>query len=615
MPGRMTERQPKIRGLDTVRASLVASASALLGVGASLITPVYAQEVVQALPPRESADLSAALRRLAARPTDLEALLSAGNASLVLHDASAAAGFFARAAAVAPADQRVILGQARVALEQRRPVDALAGFARAEQAGVRPLDMAADRGLAHDLVGDNARAQELYRSVLAAGDDSEVRRRLALSLAITGNRPEFERTLYPMLRDEDRSAYRTRAFGLAILGLTDDAVGIADAMMPTDLALRMAPYLRYMPRLTKAQQAAAGNLGAFPAATEIGRDSADIANYASAGARIAARADTSLTPAGAALGPRDTQAARPASGASGSASPGAAARVATPLSGARPASLPGPASASARASGPAIAPTPAPAVRVAQAELPPARAVVAPAVTRPPSPAPSPAPAPAPAPAPSSASAPSSVQPDRASAPSPGLPPVPAAVVASASPASGPPPASATAAVDAPAEDRISLAEAFAEFGAPSTAAAAAPAPDAVDVVKLASARRAEEARERKEADARARAKREADAKAAKAKAEKAAKDAEPSRRWLQIGVGRNTAAFAFDWKRLVKQAGATLSGKGPWAVKYGASNRMLAGPYPSEAAARAALKALKDKGIDALPYTSAEGEKVTKAD
>ena len=116
-------------------------------------------------------------------------------------------------------------------------------------------------------------------------------------------------------------------------------------------------------------------------------------------------------------------------------------------------------------------------------------------------------------------------------------------------------------------------------------------------------------------AEAAEKAKAEAEAKAAKAKAEKAAKDAEPSRRWLQIGVGRNTAAFAFDWKRLVKQAGATLSGKGPWAVKYGASNRMLAGPYPSEAAARAALKALKDKGIDALPYTSAEGEKVTKAD
>ena len=129
----------------------------------------------------------------------------------------------------------------------------------------------------------------LYRSILAVGDSAEVRRRFALSLAITGNRSEFERMLYPLLRDEDRAAFRTRAFGLAILGLSDDAVEIADAMMSTDLALRMAPYLRYMPRLTKAQQAAAGNLGAFPAATEIGRDPPEIAGYAAAGARIAAR--------------------------------------------------------------------------------------------------------------------------------------------------------------------------------------------------------------------------------------------------------------------------------------------------------------------------------------
>ncbi|HEU4821068.1 MAG TPA: tetratricopeptide repeat protein, partial [Qipengyuania sp.] len=237
-----------------------------LTVGCASFAPLRAQEVVQALPPREAAELNAALRRLAARPTDLDALVSAGEASLVLNDAGAASGFFARAAAVAPTDRRVLLGQARVALAQQRPVAALQGFAQAEKAGVRSLEMAADRALAYDLVGDNAAAQALYRSVLAADDDnSEVRRRLALSLAISGNRSEFERVLYPMLRDEDRAAYRTRAFGLAVLGRPDDAVAIADAMMPTDLALRMAPYLRYMPRLTKAQQAAAGNLGAFPA--------------------------------------------------------------------------------------------------------------------------------------------------------------------------------------------------------------------------------------------------------------------------------------------------------------------------------------------------------------
>lgn len=82
---------------------------------------------------------------------------------------------------------------------------------------------------------------------------------------------------------------------------------------------------------------------------------------------------------------------------------------------------------------------------------------------------------------------------------------------------------------------------------------------------------------------------------------------------WIQLGVGRNTAAFAFDWKKLARQAGGVLDGKGPWAARYGATNRMLAGPFPSDAAAKAAIKRLKDKDIDALPFSSDEGEKVTK--
>ena len=40
----------------------------------------------------------------------------------------------------------------------------------------------------------------------------------------------------------------------------------------------------------------------------------------------------------------------------------------------------------------------------------------------------------------------------------------------------------------------------------------------------------------------------------------------------------------------------------------------MLAGPYTTDAAAKAALKRLKGKGIDALAYDSAEGEKIAKA-
>ncbi len=563
-------------------ALLLAGVSVLGGAalgGAAVLVPAVpsaAQEVVQALPPREAAELNAAMRRLSARPTDLEALVRAGTASLTLRDISAAAGFFTRAAAVAPADARVILGNARVALAQRRPVAALRGFEAAEAAGIRPIEIAADRGLAFDLVGEPTKAQALYRSVLAAGENAEVRRRLALSYAIDGNRHEFDRTLYPLLRDEDRSAYRTRAFGLAILGRTDEAVSIADTMMSTDLALRMAPYLRYMPRLTKAQQAAAGNLGAFPAAADIGRDAPEIAAYASVGTRLAARADSSLTPTGAPLGVRRPPVPAPTPAATSNARR-TVQRAATPA--------------------PKPAPTPAPAapVRLAQAELPPVSAN------------PTPAPAPAPAPAP---------RPTRTPTPAPTPAPSPAVIVSSTP-------------VPEPLPARPSLEEAFADFGAP-RATPPAPAPDAVDIARLAAERDSAEAKAAREAEARAarekaardraakaaadKAAKEKAEKAAKEKAEKAARAAEPARYWLQVGVGRNVSAYALDWKKLAKQADGALDGKGPWAVRYGATNRMLAGPYPSAAAANAARKKLKDKGIEALPVRSDDGEKVTKA-
>ena len=48
---------------------------------------------------------------------------------------------------------------------------------------------AADRGLALDLVGNNAAAQQFYRQALAQQSDPETVRRLALSQAISGDQP------------------------------------------------------------------------------------------------------------------------------------------------------------------------------------------------------------------------------------------------------------------------------------------------------------------------------------------------------------------------------------------------------------------------------------------
>ena len=102
----------------------------------------------------------------------------------------------------------------------------------------------------------------------------------------------------------DLAAFRTRAFGLAILGDEQDAVSIVQTVMPGKLSDRIVPYLRYMPRLTAAQQAAAGNLGIFPKAARIGRDDSRIANYATSSAPMVQSADTRLAPTGTPLGPQ-----------------------------------------------------------------------------------------------------------------------------------------------------------------------------------------------------------------------------------------------------------------------------------------------------------------------
>ena len=193
-------------------------------------------------------------------------------------------------------------------------------FATAQTSGADAKELLSDRGLAFDLVGDNASAQVTYqRAIALENSDTEAKRRLALSYAIAGNRAGFEETLRPLLDQRDFASFRARAFGLAILGEQERATAIVDAVMPRDLAGRINPYLGYMPRLTKAQQAAAANLGIFPKAADIGRDDPRIAAYvggaASSSAAPVRTADSRLEPAGEPLGrvpPRSSEPPAPA---------------------------------------------------------------------------------------------------------------------------------------------------------------------------------------------------------------------------------------------------------------------------------------------------------------
>ncbi|MCA0902761.1 SPOR domain-containing protein [Qipengyuania aquimaris] len=281
---------------SVIHSALRLAASALaLGVPGQLA----AQEVIQPLPPEGTSELNSALQRLARDSGDVGALLDAGEAALKLGDIPAAIGFFGRAQDISPNNSRVTLGLAQAYTYSRRPVEALQLFAQAERAGVQPQRMAKTRALAFDLVGDSASAQALYRLALQQGEDADVRRNLALNQAISGDKAGFEATLLPLLQQGDNAAFRTRAFGLAVLGETDAAIQIARDMMPRGMASRVEPYLRYMPQLTAAQQAAAGTLGVFPRTAAIGRDDPAIARYDSPSVRSA---DVALAPTGPAMG-------------------------------------------------------------------------------------------------------------------------------------------------------------------------------------------------------------------------------------------------------------------------------------------------------------------------
>ncbi len=525
-------------------------------------TPLAAQEVVQPLPPEGSDDLNSALQRLARNSGDVAALLDAGEAALKLGDIPAAIGFFGRAQDIAPANSRITLGLARAYTYSRRPVEALQLFAEAERAGVAPALMAADRGLAFDLVGDAASAQALYRLALSQGENSDIRRNLALSQAISGDKAGFEATLLPLLQQGDNAAFRTRAFGLAVLGEVEAAVKIARDMMPTPMASRVEPYLRYMPQLTPAQQAAAGTLGVFPRTAAIGRDDPAIAGFDSSAVR---GADAGLAPQGPPMGSQlertraqqQAQAQRPA-----------------------PAPTPAP-SPEPRRAAPQVAST-IPAFERSVTSRPRIEPVVQrPAPPPPPPPAPAPAPTPTPAPTPQIASTVSEpVVVARGELPAT----TPVSQAAPPPPPSPAPPPTAPA----PAEPEPSVADAFADFDLAQTSAT--PRAGAVDITRI-------------------KAPREVEAPPPPPPPK------HPARHWVQVATGKDLKALGFDWRRISRKADGALDKKGPFTTPWGEANRLLAGPYESRDAARAMVTRLKELEIDSFPFSSDEGQEIAPLD
>ena len=608
-------------------------------------------------------DLTAALARVAANSADAEALSTAGRAALTLGDARAALGFLARAEALLPRDPvvKAAMGAAMVRLED--PDQAMRYFEAAIAAGGLDRTYIADRGLAFDLMGDQVRAQADYAVAARERPSAEVTRRYAISLGITGETDRAVQMLGPLLRAQDRGAWRARAMILAMNGRVDEARQIARATMPRQLSEGLEPYFALMDRLTPAQLAAASHFGRFPSYAMVqGQPS-----------RAAARTTVAVaTPA-----PAESSRRRGSEGRSdrrrgrdrvAAATPAPApAPRATPAPadfGAAPPPPPPPAPAPVLVSQPVVQPTPAPGPAPTLAPAPAVIAAPAPApasaILVTPTPAPTPAPAPAvvasppasaPAPvtvavAPTSTPTPTPVAVTVAPAPAPVRPAViagpidpdapeparviamtPPPVVSTPAPVSVPsPPPDAPAPAAPAAETSVlegwTLDSVVSSIAVPETEQAAsanglsAAELDAIAAERLAEqARRAEEARVRREAEARRRQEEADRARAEETARERAAADLarrQPARTWVQVATGADASALAYDCRRLARQYAASFEGQSCSTAVWNRTRRLVVGPFRTAAAARAWLSTYSAAGGDGMVWTSDAGEEVT---
>lgn len=539
------------------------------------------QPVVQPLPGGPGMMLNAALTKLARNPRDVTALIEAGKASAAIGDAEAAMGFYRRADQLQPTNANVKAGLAGAMVLAEDPYSAIPLFETAERIG--PIDprLLSERGLAYDLVGDNELAQRYYRQALSAGPDDETLRRLALSQAISGDRRGMEVTLSPLLQKQDKAAWRTRAFAFAILGLASEAEAVARANLPESAAGGMVAYLRYMPRLTPAQQAAAANLGHFPRAAEIGRDDPRIAAFVRPKAVLA----VAEKPAAATVPVKNDRANRSRSRQPTRQEP-------PKVEAAKPAPV--------RVDIRPVPPEPQP-VRVAVAPAPaPALTPVPAPVELPKTTTPTPSPATGPGfavldskPATTTSAGFDLAKTVAAPTPPPAPAPAPAPAPVVVAP---PPPTPPPAPKPAPPRQR-SLADVFADLAPPSREIE--PIAGAVDLRKIAADRAKAEA---------------AEAKAAKAK-EAAAKSpaaTQPSRIWIQLAASRDKPGLAGDFRRFSRNDPELFKGRKGFTSAWGQATRLLTGPFASEKAANTLLAQLKKAGIsDAFVWTSPAGQVV----
>jgi tetratricopeptide (TPR) repeat protein len=567
--------------------------------------PLHAQsasEVVQATPSAEAvASLNRNLASLSRNPQDVTALLGAGQAALDLGDMQAANGFFTRANMVNPQLGKAKLGLAIVQIGLKQPAEAAANFDAAQALGEGALGHLAERGLAYDLTGQQEKAQRDYQQALRANPGNELARlRYAVSLGISGRLADADRQLEAPLAAGDREAWRMRAFILAMNGRIADARKVTQSVMPKGLADALDPYMQRLPLLSTGQKASAAYYGEFPsnvlklAAPDPARDrDVQVATAATTERESSRRSRAGMD--------------RRASSRATSQPPAAVRQPAAASPPPPPAAAPPPPVQIARnqASPPPVAvqqqQRPAPTPAQPAPTPPPQQRFEAPATTQLASTnmetAPRAAPVQGPADPERAPAAPQSLAQSQAPQPSPvAASPAPGFSTA-AQPTGAVSLADALSALEVPEQERQRSA-AVADFNA---------------VARIQDQRRkaSEAAAAKAKADAEAKAKAEA---AKKAEAERKAKlAANPSRNWVQVATGRDVDALAFDLRRLRRTYSDALGDLGGWTAEWGATRRLLVGPFKKPDDAKAVVAKLTKSGGDAFLWQSEAGEEVTR--
>jgi len=233
------------------------------GIAAVTAVPVAAAGSYSPYNESPATALARYVRDLAQNPKDFQALIGAGRSALEMGDTQAAAGFFARADEVNPRSPFPQAGMGAVQVANGDAQAALPYFTRAQQLGATQAMLGCDRGLAYDMLGQQALAQADYRAALSGADADETRRRLALSLAISGDKAGALAAIAPLSAKGDATSARVRAFVLALTGDSAAAMKAIDSAMPGSWA-SVSPFLQRLPSLAAGQRAAAVNLGIFP---------------------------------------------------------------------------------------------------------------------------------------------------------------------------------------------------------------------------------------------------------------------------------------------------------------------------------------------------------------